>query len=153
MRARGGVSRARARAKRIDDDGCAPRACDADDERAETIEYAKTLGGFSFGSLGLFVALTEGAGMEDVLAGNLVLVALCAYGAYLLFFDGGVTQQALENQAIRQLSEEEGEIGVEDAALAEDKAKDAVVQDREREAKKLEDLKAGKRIGEAGQEN
>eukprot|EP00966_Prymnesium_polylepis_P048990 1133754-Prymnesium_polylepis.1 len=49
-------------------------------ERAETIEYFKTLGGFSFGSLGLFVALTTGAGMEDVLAGNIVLVALCAYG-------------------------------------------------------------------------
>jgi hypothetical protein len=45
-----------------------------------------------------------------VQAGNLVLVALCVYGAYLLFFDGGVTQKALENQAIRQLAEEEGEI-------------------------------------------
>jgi len=79
-------------------------------ERAETLEYFKTLGGFSFGSLGLFVALTAGAGMEDVLAGNLVLVALCAYGSYLLFFDGGVTQAALENQAIQQLAEEEGDI-------------------------------------------
>ena len=79
-------------------------------EREETLEYFKTLGGFSFGSLGLFVALTAGAGMEDVQAGNLVLVALCVYGAYLLFFDGGVTQKALENQAIRQLAEEEGEI-------------------------------------------
>jgi len=39
-----------------------------------------------------------------------VLVALCLYGAYLLFFDGGVTQKALENQAIRQLAEEEGEV-------------------------------------------
>jgi len=79
-------------------------------ERAETVEYFKTLGGFSFGSLGLFVALTAGAGMEDVLAGNLVLVALCAYGSYLLFFDGGVTQAALEQQAIQQLAEEEGDI-------------------------------------------
>jgi len=61
-------------------------------EREETLEYFKTLGGFSFGSLGLFVALTAGAGMEDVQAGNLVLVALCVYGAYLLFFDGGVTE-------------------------------------------------------------
>jgi len=79
-------------------------------ERAETIEYLKTLGGFSFGSLGLFFALTAGAGLEDVVAGNLVLVALCAYGTYLLFFDGGVTQAALEQQAIQQLADEEGEI-------------------------------------------
>ena len=47
-------------------------------EREETIEYFKTLGTFSFGSLGFFLALTQGAGMEDVLAGNIVLVALCA---------------------------------------------------------------------------
>jgi len=87
-------------------------------EREETVEYFKTLGGFTFGSFGLFIALTAGAGMEDVLAGNLVLVALCIYGAYLLFFDGGVTQKALENQAIRQLAEEEGEI-MEEAPRAE----------------------------------
>mgnify|MGYP002630731003 CR=1 FL=1 len=79
-------------------------------ERAETFEYFKTLGGFSFGSLGLFFALTNGAGLEDVAAGNLVLVALCAYGAYLLFFDGGVTQAALENQAVAQLADEESGI-------------------------------------------
>ena len=82
-------------------------------ERAETIEYLKTLGGFSAGSLGAFVALTAGAGLDDVVAGNLVLVALCAYGAYLLFFDGGVTQKAMENQAIAQLAQEEGEIMAE----------------------------------------
>ena len=80
------------------------------EERAETVEYFKTLGGFSAASIGLFVALTAGAGMEDVAAGNIVLVALCAYGVYLLFFDGGVTQAALENQAIRQLAQEEGDI-------------------------------------------
>ena len=48
--------------------------------------------------------------MEDILAGNIVLVSLCAYGAYLLFFDGGVTQAALENQAVQQLALEEGDI-------------------------------------------
>ena len=80
------------------------------EERAETIEYLKTLGTFTGAALGMFFALTIGAGMEDIYAGNIVLVALCAYGAYLLFFDGGVTQQALENQAIRQLATEEGEI-------------------------------------------
>ncbi len=79
-------------------------------ERAETIEYAKTLGGFSFGSLGLFLVLTQGVGMEDIYAGNIVLVALCAYGAYLLFFDGGVTQKALENSALKQLAQEEEDI-------------------------------------------
>ena len=79
-------------------------------ERAETVEYFKTLGGFSFGSLGLFAALTTGAGLDDVIAGNIVLVALCAYGSYLLFFDGGVTQAALEQQAIQQLADEEGDI-------------------------------------------
>ena len=79
-------------------------------ERAETIDYFKTLGGFSFGSLGLFVAFTAGAGLDDVVAGNLVLVLLCVYGAYLLFFDGGVTQAALESQALQQLAEEEGDI-------------------------------------------
>jgi len=79
-------------------------------DRAETVEYIKTLGGFASASIGLFIALTAGAGLEDEAAGNLVLVALCAYGAYLLFFDGGVTQAALENQAIRQLASEEGDI-------------------------------------------
>ncbi|KAL3911374.1 MAG: hypothetical protein SGPRY_008719, partial [Prymnesium sp.] len=79
-------------------------------ERAETLEYFKTLGSFSLGSFGLFVGLTSGAGLDDVAAGNLVLVALCAYGVYLLFFDGGITQAALEQQAIQQLAEEEGEI-------------------------------------------
>ena len=39
-----------------------------------------------------------------------MLVALCAYGSYLLFFDGGVTQAALEQQAIQQLADEEGDI-------------------------------------------
>lgn len=79
-------------------------------ERAETMEYFKTLGGFSAASLGLYVALTVGAGLDDVLAGNLVLIALVAFGTYLLFFDGGVTQAALEQQAIQQLAEEEGDI-------------------------------------------
>lgn len=79
-------------------------------ERAETLEYFKTLGGFSFGSFGLFVALTAGAGLDDQAAGNLVLVALCIYGSYLLFFDGGVTQAALEAQAVQQLADEEGDI-------------------------------------------
>ena len=53
-----------------------------------------------FGSLGLFVALIAGAGMEDVQT-NLVLVALCVYGAYLLFFDGGVTQRTAEEVRTR----------------------------------------------------
>ena len=81
-----------------------------EDDRAETIEYFKTLGSIGGGAFGLFLALTSGAGLEDVLAGNLVLVALCFYGAYLLFFDGGVTQAALENQAIAQLANEEAEV-------------------------------------------
>ena len=125
------------------------------EERAETVEYFKTcaarsrsnavfsllpdfpnlpslplafrLGTFSGGSLALFLALTSGAGMEDVLAGNIVLVALCVYGAYLFFFDGGVTRTALENQAIVQLANEEADmmaeapraqLGVFDAAAA-----------------------------------
>lgn len=79
-------------------------------ERAETAEYFKTLGGFTGLALGGFVALTQLAGFEDVQAGNLVLVALCLYGAYLLFFDGGVTQAALEKQAIQQLAEEEASV-------------------------------------------
>ncbi len=53
-----------------------------------------------FGSLGLFVALIAGAGMEDVQT-NLVYVALCVYGAYLLFFDGGVTQRTAEEVRTR----------------------------------------------------
>ena len=104
----GGRSRPRAPAPRC---GAAPpRDEQKAAERAETVEYLKTLGGFTAGSFGLFTALTAGAGLEDVAAGNLVLVALCAYGAYLLFFDGGVTQAALENQAIMQLAQEEGDI-------------------------------------------
>lgn len=84
-----------------------------DDERAETLEYLTTLGGFTAGSVGLFVALTAGAGLEDIYAGNIVLVTLCAVGAYLLFFDGGATQKGLENQAVRQLAQEEGEVMAE----------------------------------------
>jgi len=79
-------------------------------ERAESAEYFRTLGGFTGVAIGGFVALTQLAGLEDVQAGNLVLVALCAYGAYLLFFDGGVTQAALEKQAIQQLAEEEASV-------------------------------------------
>ena len=41
-------------------------------DRAETVEYIKTLGGFASASIGLFIVLTAGAGLEDEAAGNLV---------------------------------------------------------------------------------
>lgn len=97
------------------DDG--PSEEEAKAERAETIEYLKTLGGFTAAATGGFFAL-EACGLDDIAAGNAVLLALCAYGAGLLFFDGGVTQAALESQAIRQLAFEEGEI-LEQAPRAE----------------------------------
>lgn len=78
-------------------------------ERDETIEYVKTLGLFSGGSLGMFFALSAG-GLDDQQAGNVVLLALVGFGAYLLFFDGGVTQAALERQAVQQAAVEEGDI-------------------------------------------
>ena len=79
--------------------------------------YLKTLGGFTVAATGGFFGL-EACGLDDLAAGNAVLLALCAYGAGLLFFDGGVTQAALESQAIRQLAFEEGEI-LEQAPRAE----------------------------------
>jgi len=93
-----------------DDEALVGAANIAAEDRAETIEYFKTLGTIGGGAFALFVTLTAAAGLDDVAAGNLVLVALCIYGAYLLFFDGGVTQAALENQAIAQLANEEADI-------------------------------------------
>lgn len=79
------------------------------ESRAEALDYLRTLGLISGGSAALFFGLTA-VGLEDVIAGNLVLVSLCAIGAYLLFFDGGVTQAALEKQAVQQLANEEGDL-------------------------------------------
>ena len=39
--------------------------------------------------------------MDEVLSGQLVLLALVAFGSYLVFLDGGVTQAALEAAAQR----------------------------------------------------
>ena len=44
------------------------------------------------------------------MAGNLVLVALAAVGAYLFYFDGGVTQAALASQAVQEVASGEGEL-------------------------------------------
>ena len=49
-------------------------------------------------------------GADDVVAGNLVLVALAAVGAYLFYFDGGVTQAALASQAVQEVASGEGEL-------------------------------------------
>ena len=82
---------------------------DDDSESSETVEFLTTAGGFFAGCFALYGALTY-AGVEEVLAGNLVLLALCAIGAYLLFFDGGATQAALQAQAVQQVAMEEGDI-------------------------------------------
>ena len=78
-------------------------------EENETLEAIKVASTFFGVSIVAYSAMTA-AGLDEVLAGNLVLVGLCFFGAYLLFFDGGVTQAALENQAIAQLAMEEAEI-------------------------------------------
>merc|ERR1719424_1821847 len=80
------------------------------EEDDETLEAVKIASGFFGVSIVAYSAMTQLAGLDEVLAGNLVLVGLCIYGAYLLFFDGGVTQAALESQAILQLAVEEAEI-------------------------------------------
>ena len=60
----GGRSRPRAPAPRC---GAAPpRDEQKAAERAETVEYLKTLGGFTAGSFGLFTALTAGAGQDEL---------------------------------------------------------------------------------------
>ena len=88
------------------------------EEDDETLEAVKIASGFFGVSIVAYSAMTQLAGLDEVLAGNLVLVGLCIYGAYLLFFDGGVTQAALESQAILQLAVEEAEICAQAPQLA-----------------------------------
>ena len=71
-------------------------------EEDETLEAVKIAGGLSAACIGFYTALTYG-GVDDTLAGNLVLLALVAFGSYLLFFDGGATQAALEMQAVQEV--------------------------------------------------
>ena len=84
---------------------CAP----GDDERDETAQFLQILGGLSLGCVGVFSGASA-LGADDVVAGNLVLVALAAVGAYLFYFDGGVTQAALASQAVQEVASGEGEL-------------------------------------------
>ena len=84
---------------------CAP----SDDERDETAQFLQILGGLSLGCVGVFSGASA-LGADDVVAGNLVLVALAAVGAYLFYFDGGVTQAALASQAVQEVASGEGEL-------------------------------------------
>ena len=50
-------------------------------------------GSLSAGCVALYTGLSA-AGVDDVLAGNIVLLALAGIGAYLVFFDGGTPKKA-----------------------------------------------------------
>ena len=82
---------------------------DQPEEESETLEAVKIASTF-FGASAVGYSGMVALGLDEVLAGNLVLLALVAYGAYLLFFDGGVTQNALEKQALAALANEESEM-------------------------------------------
>ena len=81
----------------------------AKSEREEALLSLSITGGLLFGCFGLYYALTSAAGIDEVLTGQLVLLVLVAFGAYLVFFDGGATQAALEANAVQQMAAEEGE--------------------------------------------
>ena len=58
----------------------------AKSEREEALLSLSITGGLLFGCFGLYYALTSAAGIDEVLAGQLVLLVLVAFGAYLVFF-------------------------------------------------------------------
>ena len=80
----------------------------ADDAaRKETIQSLSISGGLLLGCFGLYNLCTS-AGVDEVLAGQVVLLTLVALGSVLVFFDGGLTQAALEANAVQQMAAEEG---------------------------------------------
>jgi len=66
-------------------------------------------GGLSAGCIALYTGLTA-AGVGEVLAGNLLLLVLAGIGSYLIFFDGGTTQAALQAQAVQEVARNEGDL-------------------------------------------
>lgn len=83
-----------------------PKMAD-DASRKETIQSLSITGGLLFGCFGLYNLCTS-AGVDEVLAGQVVLLTLVAFGTALVFFDGGITQAALEANAVQQMAAEEG---------------------------------------------
>lgn len=79
-------------------------------ERSEALQALGISGGLLGGCFGLYYGLTSAAGVDEVLAGQLVLLTLVGFGSYLVFFDGGATQAALEAQAVQQMAADEGEL-------------------------------------------
>jgi ectoine hydroxylase-related dioxygenase (phytanoyl-CoA dioxygenase family) len=76
---------------------------DEEYNREYIIELVKNLA-LAFGP---FYLLTELGGVDQEVAGALEIVGLSGYLAYLLFFDGGVTQAALQAEGVRQTILEE----------------------------------------------
>jgi len=85
---------------------------------SETLQAVGVLSGITAFCVIFFNALTS-AGVDDIIAGNLLLVALAGAGAALFFFDGGATQKALEAGAVQQVANEEGAL-MEEAPLLPD---------------------------------
>lgn len=83
-----------------------PKMAD-DASRKETIQSLSITGGLLLGCFGLYNLCTS-AGVDEVLAGQVVLLTLVAFGTALVFFDGGITQAALEANAVQQMAAEEG---------------------------------------------
>ena len=87
-----------------------------DEERKATAERKEALLGLGImsglfgGTFGFYYVLTSLGGVDEVLAGQLVLLALVGFGAFLVFFDGGATQAALESSAVQQMAADEGEL-------------------------------------------
>ena len=84
-----------------------PTMAHDDDARKETFQSLSITGGLLLGCFGVY-SLCTSAGVDEVLAGQVVLLTLVAIGAALVFFDGGITQAALEANAVQQMAAEEG---------------------------------------------
>ena len=78
------------------------------EERKEALLGVSIMSGLFAGTFGFYYVLTSLGGVDEVLAGQLVLLALVAFGAFLVFADGGATQAALESSAVQQMAAEEG---------------------------------------------
>ena len=78
------------------------------EERKEALLGLGIMSGLFAGTFGFYYVLTSLGGVDEVLAGQLVLLALVAFGAFLVFADGGATQAALESSAVQQMAAEEG---------------------------------------------
>jgi len=80
------------------------------EERSEALLGLGIMSGLFGGTFGFYYVLTSLGSVDEVLAGQLVLLALVAFGGVLVFFDGGVTQAALESSAVQQMAADEGEL-------------------------------------------